>query len=660
MIIFTAWVAFAFKVSYCQQPDGDTQFIGDLIEHTTENNDEEIDYTDLFENLYNLYHHPLNLNTATRDKLEKLQVLSDFQIQAIMDYRKENGNFLTIYELQNVHGFSRELAELLMPFIRVGPAADTFSDSIKYGRNDVFNKMQRTYKSTDSSSGTGLNPFKMYLRYKYNYLDRVEFGMTAEKDPGEDFLKGANPSGFDFYSAHIQFNNYKFIRTLCLGDYHAGFGQGLTFWTGSSFGKSNDIFLLAKREPGIQRYISTNENRFLRGAGTTIQYKYFKFNVFYSRKYIDANPSSYDSVSGKITEVSALQTSGLHTTATEIKGKQSLGETILGSNLSCSGKRFKTGLTFVKYQYDAIISPSEKVYNQFEFRGNQNYNIGFDYQWARANFQFYGESAMSQNSAKATINGVILQASSNLLFNVVYRYYEPAYHAMYSGAISENTKDANEQGFLMGTSFQPFQKVKFSGYFDMFSFPWLKYGVYAPGNGYDYLMRLNYDPSETVALYAQIKTTVKPANQSDSETPEIFTQNKITQSTRLNISYHLGDKLAFRNRVEFKSYQFNPDKEKGYLLYQDVIYKPRKPHLKVALRYAIFDTEGYNSRIYAFEDDLLYVFSVPAYSGSGTRTYLDLDYELTQKLGLWLKVAYTNYFSEGSQLELKAQLHLIF
>ncbi len=63
--------------------------------------------------------------------------------------------------------------------------------------------------------------------------------------------------------------------------------------------------------------------------------------------------------------------------------------------------------------------------------------------------------------------------------------------------------------------------------------------------------------------------------------------------------------------------------------------------LKVSTRFALFDTEDYDNRQYAYEKDVLYAFSLPAYNGRGTRQYLLLQYPLGPHLDLWLRYART-------------------
>ena len=55
----------------------------------------------------------------------------------------------------------------------------------------------------------------------------------------------------------------------------------------------------------------------------------------------------------------------------------------------------------------------------------------------------------------------------------------------------------------------------------------------------------------------------------------------------------------------------------GYLVYFDLLYRNIEAPVSFNFRTGIYDSPSYNTRIYAFENDLLYQFSIPAYYGKG-------------------------------------------
>jgi hypothetical protein len=89
-------------------------------------------------------------------------------------------------------------------------------------------------------------------------------------------------------------NTDGWLKTLTLGDFRADFGQGLVLWSGLNYGKSGMMLNAMRYSSGLRKYGSVGENRFMRGAGTTLRVKPFDVSVFYSRKAIDATVATRD------------------------------------------------------------------------------------------------------------------------------------------------------------------------------------------------------------------------------------------------------------------------------------------------------------------------------------------------------------------------------
>ena len=84
------------------------------------------------------------------------------------------------------------------------------------------------------------------------------------------------------------------------------------------------------------------------------------------------------------------------------------------------------------------------------------------------------------------------------------------------------------------------------------------------------------------------------------------------------------------------------------LFTQDVVIRPKSAPFDIALRYALFDTDSYDSRLYTFESNALYVFSVPAYYYQGSRAYVLLRYSFLRKCDLWIRYGGFFYTSRTS------------
>ena len=654
--------------------------IQEQLENIAESSqNEEADYTDLLASLYFYAEHPINLNQTTREELQSLKLLNDIQINNLLNHIEKNGKLIVIYELQSVDGFDLQTIQKILPYVHV---TDNFNSAnfniqemfrngqsmvmMRYGR--ILEK-QKGFAPLDSA---GLykspnsryigSPDKLYARYRFQYGTNVSWGITAEKDQGELFFKnnqnfkyvwynqslqGNQGNGFDFYSAHFYLHNIKFIKSLAIGDYQITFGQGLTAWSSYAFGKSANVMCAKKSASGISPYTSVDENKFLRGAAATVGFYKFEFTGFVSRKHIDANVT--DTLpDGEAAAISALQTTGYHTTPAEIADKQSILQTIYGGNITYKAKQFNIGLTALNYQLDKEFNLTPTYYNQFDFASKQNSNIGLDYNYIFRNFNFFGEEARSQNGGMALLNGVLISLDPRLNFSVMQRNYQRNYQNMLSSGFAENSSTQNEKGLYVGMVAKPSNTTTITAYYDRFEFPWLKYQVNAPSKGNDYVVQFNYTPSKKVDMYVRICQRNKEKNSSASDAFISYLVPTQENNYRYNISYSILPSVKLKNRIELVNYKLGDNKtQNGYSVSQDIVYNKIGKPLSVSLRYALFQTDGYDTRIYGFESDMPGSYSIPAYYYRGSRFYIMLDYNLTRKIEVWLRYSQTYYDNQS-------------
>jgi len=670
------------------------KIIEDRIEYLLETDEENnSDYTTLFDQLSHAFAHPINLNRADFETIQGLGLLTDVQINNLLDHIENNGKLMTLEELQTIRGFDLSSIRLILPFVKIGTDVDnpqlSFRELIKNGNNQLFVRYQETLEQkkgfsevTDSALLASPNsryigsPAKLYTRYKYNYGSHLSIGFTAEKDAGEEFFKGSQKNGFDFYSGHFFMRNQGKLKQLALGDYQAQFGQGLTFWSGLAFGKSADIMLIKRSAIGLKPYTSVDENRFLRGAGATVQFDKLELTAFYSYHNVDANISIVDSTNSEedVLAVSSIQQSGFHRTPNELEDKHAIGQQQIGGHLAYKTRRLNIGATGVSNKYNADFQPTLKTYSQFKNADNSQTNVGLDYNWIYKNFNFFGEFSKSLDAGRAFVSGALIALDPKLAMSVLYRDYRRDYQPIASVALGENSTNANEKGLYLGITAKPIKRYTISVYYDQFTFPWLKYQINAPSNGHQYLIQVKYKPSKKLEMYVRVRERDRLKNTSVdlAQGIDYLVREKQT-NYRYNFSYKISKSIKIKSRVELVNYnkQESPF-ETGYLIYQDIVYKALSSPFSFAFRYGIFDTDSYNSRIYAYENDVLYSFTIPAYYNRGTRTYLTVRYKIKRGLDVWLRYGLTYYdnvdvISSGleeiqgnTKSEIKAQLRFKF
>ncbi len=642
------------------QETGIESVVEKIVDEIVEAGEAEVQPDALYDDLISLSLTPLNINTADYAGLAGLYMITDFQIQSILQYRREFGNFKSISELLFVPGFDQALVAMVEPFIRVGVSDEVDKLNIKnaltYGRHQFFLRAQRvleaqegyTYAS-DSLLAARPNarylgsPMRYYTRYGYNYRNRLSFGFTAEKDPGEEFFAGSNPYGFDYYSGYLQINRTGFIKSLVLGDFQARFGQGLALWSGFSFSKSPMALNIKKTPMGITKYSSTDENRFFRGVALTAALsKTTDFTFFYSSKKVDANLQETDTLMEELPQVSSLQATGLHATPGAVADEDAVREQFIGGNLTYNTMMFRTGLTVSYQKISAFFEPASHPADRFSSPASENLNLGLDYHFLIKGVSFFGEAALSGQGSMAMVSGMHYRFNPQIAVAGLYRNYSRNYYTPVGAGFGESAATSNEQGFYAGLELVPLKNMQVSAYFDVFRFPWLKFRADAPSSGFDYLVQADYNFSNNFRVYLRYKKERKEENTAIETSGIDFLAEREKTHYRINYNYQPFGWISIGNRLEISKYEKEQENQQGMLLYQDIKLHPLAK-VDITLRYALFDTEGFESRIYTYEHNVLYSFSIPALFDEGSRFYMLVKYSPLPYLDLWARYAVTSY-----------------
>ncbi|MGZ3767622.1 MAG: ComEA family DNA-binding protein, partial [Bacteroidia bacterium] len=327
------------------------------LENLTEASDDAATEDDSYlQELVQFIKDPINLNYADEGQLKELKLLSPIQISNLILYRRLLGNFISIYELQAVPDWDIDFIRRIRPYIMVSSKVDVFNSigsRLKNGRNTLLMRDIQTLEKSkgyllDNSTATNFypgSPQHLLIRYKYSFKNLLQYGITAEKDAGEQFFKGGQKSGFDYYSAHFFIRNLGIIKSLAIGDFTVNLGQGLTQWGGLAFKKGSDVLNIKRQSDVLRPYNSAGEIAFNRGVGITLQKNNWEATGFGSYRKVDANFNS-DTLNFE-DFVSSLQTSGYHRTASEVEDKNSQGQLTFGGNLAYSTDRFHIGVNAV-------------------------------------------------------------------------------------------------------------------------------------------------------------------------------------------------------------------------------------------------------------------------------------------------------------------------
>ena len=655
------------------------------VERLADDSDEDANYNyeELLEQYIFFIDNPINLNSDDIIELLELRLISVFQCEALKKYRRYYGDFLFLEELEMVEGFDEQTLSIIAPIVYVGKVNSkdkiTLSKMARYGKHQVLGRYEQILEHQqgyDPISDSALlakpnsrylgSPQRYQLKYTYNYRNRIRAGFVFEKDPGEMFftdnvsdtikalLGDKYRRGFDHIGFHLYAKDLGIVKAAALGDYQLSFGQGLTMWTGMNYGKVVTGSSVMKQGRGVAPKTSASEYSYMRGAAVTLGGGPFRGTVFYSNRMVDANITVTDTLD-EAEYISSLQETGYHRTIGEILDSRAIRQQVVGGHLSFAVSHFEVGYTLHHTWLSAALLLNPSNYNQYYFQGRQLTNQGIDFKYVKGKFAFFGEGAMCFNtdstaliqaeglSRFAGLIGMSVKPAGYLNFTLAYRDYGKAYQNLFSNAFGEGSRNQGQRGMYLGVEVAPAPYWNIQAYADLFKFTWLTSQVYAPSWGHDYYLRLSHSFNRRTTAYLQIRSKTKMKNSTDgfvfSRYPIFYTKN----SVRFNINYSVRD-FHFCNKAEYAHYR-NEDgsNSHGFFICQDVAYKPENKPFSLNFRYALFDTDDYDSRVYAYENDVLYSFSVPALYGKGMRMYLLGKWQIINNLTLYARIGSTIY-----------------
>jgi hypothetical protein len=624
--------------------------ISDHIGEEVASNDEETDPAEVADDMFYYLDNPLNLNTANSEDLRQLHLLTEFQIYSLINYISENGELLSVYELKLLYGFDQELINQLLPFITL-----TFQNNtgMKQTKNhlkqtlimrtglDGDKKIGFTLDTAGIKSFTGANR-ALLLRYEAGF-SFLKAGFTMAQDAGESFTVDGSFFRPDFTSAFLEYNGKGIIKKIIAGDYKASWGQGLVL--GGYGSRKGSQVLLSPETTGIKKYSSAGENNFFRGIAGSLEYRRIGLEIFASHRSIDATLHDVPGDSSALPFFNSPDASGLHRSIKELEKKDAVTNNCFGAHVRYRSGNLLYGLSYLNQQYSNDWIRNTTAYTSEIFPNSKAIqNIGTDFKASLGRYAFFGEIAADTKLRLAVFTGILAELHPLVRLSLAYRYYQPEYLGINSSGFGDSQGTKNEEGFYLGLQMYPWKFMKVDIYADNYSFPFLRYNSTCPYAGNDYLLNLTFYPNRQFTISARFRFE-KNQNRSSSCITGIDRMETARKGgSRLELSYQLNKNIKLKSRIEFSYFQSGQEAlTKGFYSGHDVNIISASQKYKLWFRYAIFDIPRWENRIYAYENDVLYSFSVPAFNSQGTRFIIMGKAELLPSLELSLRYSVSGF-----------------
>lgn len=594
--------------------------------------------------LEKIYLHPININSKEFEVFLRIGIINSSQYVAIEDHILKYGRIIAIEELGQIKELDKEFILLIKPFIRFENLASLpelknaalFNDL----KNDLTIHYQRMLQKREGYKG--IEPFylgdpsRIMIKYSSRFYKKWRLGLNLEKDAGEamqfDFKR--SKYGFDQQSAFLMYSGSGKLKSLILGDYQIGFGQGLTFWRGFTFGKSSNTVPVRKVGAGIKAHTGLDEFNYLRGIAFTLSNTHFTLMSFFSYRKLDAN-----AIDSTYSTFSSIIESGYHRSISELDNEGRLGEILWGSHLKYRSRRFDIGISYADQSLSAEIAVNPNLYAINSFSGNKNRLIGMDADLSFNNGHAFFEISRSANNAYAFLAGTVITPDPKFSFSLIHRSYSSAFQSISSNAFSESSSNQNEIGTYLGAELKFSRKTMLSAYFDMFKFPWIKSRIpISSTTGSDFLLRLTHKSSKK--LISSLRYRLKSDQQ--KETGSNLVQSRIRHQIRLENEHSINPNIKLRYRFEFQNLDFIKVRN-GYLFFIDMIFQSLEKPYSISLRYALFNTDDYDTRIYAYERDAYFTYSVRPYYYKGQKIYFNFKWRMKRYFTFFFRISHTTY-----------------
>ena len=666
-----------------------TEFL-ERIENYLES-DESVDLFLLQDRLEAAYSSPIDINSDGDEELSSLQLLSTLQIAAISHHRAQFGNLIMIEELQAIPELSIQDIRRISPFVKVSdPSKLPISIPLMFrnAQQQVFLKWstvledKRGFESRVSEPPNYIgDKNSLFLRYRGNYANKLSYGFIMEKDQGEQYLDRSITQGLDYITAHVYLKDYNALfREIAIGDYSVSMGQGLITHNGFGAGKSAWVTAIKKDGRALRPYNSVNENAYQRGVGVTLcPLKELTVTVFGSQVNRDANVVIDSLNDQEETYFTSFQATGNHRTSAELEDRGQLNHKSYGGSLTYSLRHIKIGMNHMANSFGNELVRSDDTYNLYRFGGDKLANSSVDYSLSMRNLSLFGESAYSSTKGWAHVGGLLLGLDRRLSMAVVLRDYDKKYNAFMPNAFGESSLVNDEAGVYLGMELKLTNQWTLRTYYDMWRNEWLRARVNNPGFGKEFLLRLDHIIKRKYHFYIQLRIENKYRNIPPEDLPALASEqvrlNVALPSERANLRIQFNNKISkhleLRNRIAFSRATSGAQHHVGFLILQDVLYKPVGKPYSFTGRVALFDIEDFDSRIYTYENSLLYEFSIPFFDGQGLRYYLNLRIKPLRFLTAEFRIAQTyktigqhgsgNEFIDGkTRTDVRAQLRFSF
>ena len=381
------------------------------------------------------------------------------------------------------------------------------------------------------------------------------------------------------YGGFIELRDIGPMKRIVAGNYQASFGYGLVVGSPFKRGKTAYIQSTSKTDEGVKKYTSVGDS----------------YNYFHGIG-ATAKVSNWADVSAFYSLRSDKNNDWNH---------------VVGINTTGRWSRLKVGITAIEnIQTMRLEDERQQTSTQAV--------MGVNARWNQGKVDIWGEVAASQNNkwGLASIVGIRYTPIADLNLLAIYRYYSPEFDNIYANALCSWSKIKDEHGGYLGIEYNRLKNWQLSAFGDIWK------------NGYEAIAQADFIPKKDYRMHMRFRVKSK--------------DEKNTYSLRWNMIYTVGQ-WKMKTQADGNLVSGKSGWSYGWSLLQDVEYKFIEIPIVLQLRAQAFDAQKWDNRVYIYENDILYAYSIPFVYGLGGRFYVNARYKINDIFSVYLRVSETIY-----------------
>lgn len=380
------------------------------------------------------------------------------------------------------------------------------------------------------------------------------------------------------YGGYIQLRDIGPMKNIVAGNYQASFGYGLVVGSPFKRGKTAYIQSIATTIDGLNKFSSVGDSYDnFHGIGATAEVS-------------------------KWADVSAFYSLR--------EEKDRAWHHVVGVNATGRWKRLKVGITAIEN-----IDETEKNEIKSHRVGGQLI-IGANARWHIGKVDIWGEIATTQGDkwGIGSIMGIRYTPLSDLNLLAIHRYYSSEYNNRYANALCSRTRLKDEHGGYLGIEYNRLKNWQFSAFGDIWK------------TGFETMFQADFISTKDYRMHSRFRVKRK--------------DEKDTYSLRWNMTYAVG-LWKMKTQLDGNLVHSKNGLTYGWSLFQDVEYRFANVPIVLQFRAQAYDARAWDNRVYIYENDVLYAYSIPFVYGFGGRFWLNARYKINDTFSVYLRVSET-------------------